>query len=26
MKITIFRESRPEGSCSIKFGLPSCHS
>ena len=25
MKVIVFRELRPIGSCSSKFGLPSCH-
>lgn len=25
-KVLVFAEARPDGSCSPKFGLPSCHS
>jgi len=26
VKVLVFREDRPDGACSLKFGLPSCHS
>lgn len=26
VKVIYFREERPDGSCSLKYGLPSCHS
>lgn len=26
MKVVYFKEDRPDGSCSLKYGLPSCHS
>lgn len=26
VKVIYFKEDRPDGSCSLKYGLPSCHS
>ncbi|CAK84868.1 unnamed protein product (macronuclear) [Paramecium tetraurelia] len=26
VKVVYFKEDRPDGSCSLKYGLPSCHS